>query len=116
MISTEVLIVMLIFLVYIGIWITYMDSFMGAVQQAMQALERRAVVDSVVHKANIACVSNGEEIIDFGKEIEVNINGKKVAVGSTSREAGCEFASSYTINSSKIGIKKENGLLVARRA
>lgn len=112
MISTELLIVMVIFLIYIGIWMSYMDSFMEAVQQAMGRLEQRAILDTVVHKANIACVTTGEQAVDFGKEIEIRTSGKLVTVGGASREADCEFAEDYALHSSKISIRKENGVIV----
>ena len=106
------LIVMLVFLVYIGVWYLYMNDFMNSVQVAMERLESTAYADEIQHNINVMCSNGGALTKEFSKGIEVSGSGDEVYVNGIKRSVGCTVEVNIAGNTSKIKMSKDNGKVV----
>ncbi len=111
MISTEMLIVMLVFLVYIGVWYVYMNNFMDAVQGAMGKLESSAYADELAHKVNVLCANTGTLEVEFRNAATVEGGGKEIGVNGEKRNVDCEVEYRGSGNSTSLKITKENEIV-----
>ncbi len=110
MISTEMLIIMLIFLAYIAVWYAYMHSFMDVVEKGMEKLDDKYYADLIAYKINVLCLGNGRIVVDAQKRIDVNADGVEISVNNLHRKIKCNATGSS--NSREITLVKENGIII----
>ncbi len=107
MISTELMIVLLVFLVYIGVWYLYMNGFMEVIDSAMQGLYARSAADTIAHGINVVCINSGSLKIDLNNRHEVKGDGKRITVDNIVKEVDCEV--SGAVNGTVVRISKRDG-------
>ncbi|MCX8200228.1 MAG: hypothetical protein N3G76_02045 [Candidatus Micrarchaeota archaeon] len=90
MISTEMLIVMLVFLAYIGVWYVYMNDFMKAVDGAVARLESNTYADYMQHKVNMLCANSGSASVSFKNAVSISGSGREISVNGMVREVDCD--------------------------
>lgn len=112
MISTEMLIVMLVFLVYIGVWYVYMSNFMDAVEGAMRRLENSAYADETQHKVNALCANAGSLSMEFKSQVGISGGGNEISVNDVKRNVDCDVEIRTNGNSTSYKITKEEGKVV----
>ncbi|GEM_PF-2101817 len=108
------LIVIFVFLVYIGIWYTYINNFMGVVENAMERFELNAYAEELQHKANLMCRGSGEMHSQFKSSVEINCNGGNTFdIGNIKKKIGCNVDCTQMNVSGVVITKKDGGVLIS---
>lgn len=112
MISTEMIIVMLIFLIYIAVWYGYMRNFMGVAEHGVHTLDDKYYADLISYKINVLCMGDGKIGINLGKEVNVSAEGDKIIVNSIQRYVKCNTTGE--MHGAVIELtKKDNGVIIS---
>ncbi|MEM3364133.1 MAG: hypothetical protein QXS93_01325 [Candidatus Micrarchaeia archaeon] len=107
MISTEMLIVMLVFLAYVGVWYLYMSNFMQSVESATDRLESGAYADEIQHKVNIMCIGEGSTSAEFKNPVDISGNGRVISVNNMTRDVACDVDVRIGGKTKKANIRKD---------
>jgi hypothetical protein len=103
MLSTEFIILLLIFLVYISVWYVYMDKIIEATEIVIGKFEKENYVNEMSKKINTLCYTNGEIKIEFKKEVDLEIQNNILKIEGIERKINCEIEN--------VNLKKKNFLI-----
>lgn len=112
MISTEFILLLLIFLVYISFWYYYLDNIIETSKIVIEKFERENYINEMSKKMNTLCYTNGKINLEFKNEIEIEIYNNKLRIGEFEKEIYCDVEN-VKLNKNKFTIEKRHKITVS---
>jgi len=112
MLSTEFIILLLIFLVYISVWYVYMDKIIDASEIVINKFEKENYANEMSKKINTLCFSNGKINLEFKNDIDLEIKNNILIIDDIEKEINCEIEN-VKLNKNKFTIEKKEKIIVS---
>lgn len=112
MLSTEFIILLLIFLVYISVWYVYMDKIIDASEIVINKFEKENYASEISKKINTLCFSNGKINLEFKNDIDLEIKNNILIIDDIEKEINCEIEN-VKLNKNKFTIEKKEKIIVS---
>ncbi len=112
MLSTEFIILLLIFLVYISVWYVYMDKIIDASEIVINKFEKENYANEMSKKINTLCFSNGKINLEFKNNIDLEIKNNILIIDDIEKEINCEIEN-VKLNKNKFTIEKKEKIIVS---
>jgi len=112
MLSTEFIILILIFLVYISVWYVYMNNIIETSEIIITKFEMENYANEMSNKINLLCTSSGEINIEFKNPVEIVIENGILKIGNYERQINCNIEN-VKLNKKKFLIKKEGTITIS---
>ena len=112
MLSTEFILLLLIFLVYISVWYVYMDKIIESSEIVIHKFEIENYANEMNMKINTLCYSNGKLEIEFKNNIQLLIKDNVLNIEGIEKQINCE-TENVQLNKSKFTIEKKEKIIVS---
>lgn len=112
MLSTEFILLLLIFLVYISVWYVYMDRIIESSEIVIQRFEMENYATEMSKKINTLCYSNGKIEIEFKNEIKLEIKENVLEIGGIKKQINCEIEN-VILNKKEFTIEKKEKIIIS---
>lgn len=112
MLSTEFIILLLIFLVYISIWYVYLDRIIEASEIALNEFEKDNYVNEMSNKINTLCFSEGKIYLEFKNNVEMKIEKNVLEIDGIEKKLNCDVEN-VNLNKKEFTIEKREKIIVS---
>jgi len=112
MLSTEFIILLLIFLVYISVWYVYLDRIINASEIALNEFEKENYVNEMSNKINTMCFSEGKIYLELKNNVEIKIENNVLEIGGIEKKLNCEVEN-VNLNKGEFTIEKKEKIIVS---
>jgi hypothetical protein len=103
MLSTEFIILILIFLVYISAWYVYMDKIIEASEVVISKFEKENYANEMSKKINTLCFTEGKINLEFKNKVEIKIENNILKIEGIERKINCDIEN--------VNLKKNNFII-----
>lgn len=112
MLSTEFIILILIFLVYLSFWYVYLDKIIETSNIAIVNFEEENYANEMSKKINTLCYSEGKINLEFKNNIEIKIENNVLKIGKNERKINCDIEN-VILNKKYFQIEKIDKIIVS---
>ena len=112
MLSTEFILLLLIFLVYISVWYVYMDRIIDASEIVINKFEIENYANEMSKKINTLCYSNGKIEIEFKNKVELQIENNILKIEGVEKQINCEIEN-VILNKKEFTIEKKEKIIIS---